>query len=115
MADAPESGCLDPDAEDLAARHNLSSRQPQEVPAWSRLAQTHDWLRRVRRASVDPPPEAAKAAEWLLDNDFQVHRALRQIRTDLPRSFYLRLPALAAPEDGGTPRIFAVAHEYLEC
>ena len=116
MADAPESGwCLEPDAEDLAASHHLSSRPPVEVQSWSHLAQAHDWLRRVRRACVDPPPEAAKAAEWLLDNDFQVHRALRQIRTDLPRSFYLRLPALAAPEDNGTPRIFAVAHEYLEC
>lgn len=116
MADAPESGwCLEPDAEDLAARHHLSSRTPREVPVWTRLAHAHDWLRRVRRASLEPPPEAAKAAEWLLDNDFQVHRALRQIRTDLPRSFYLRLPALAAPEDDGTPRVFVLAHEYLDC
>ena len=36
------------------------------------------------------------AAEWLLDNFYLAQQSLRQIREDLPPSFYRQLPKLAA-------------------
>ena len=113
---APDTGwCLEPAAEDLAQSHRLTAGPPAEIEPWSRLGETEAWLGAARRIAVDPPEEAAKAAEWLLDNDYQVHRALRQIRTDLPRSFYAKLPALASEGDEGLPRIFAIAQAFLHC
>ena len=117
MPDIPtEPGwCLESAAEDLAERHILAKGAPRRLPALIRLSETERWLRTVRRLCTDPPEKAAKAAEWLLDNDYQVFRALRQIRSDLPPDFYSRLPALASGADEGLPRIFAIAHEYLHC
>ena len=43
-------------------------------------------------------------AEWLLDNFYVVEEQLREIRDDLPRSFYRELPKTAS----GTPRIQAI-------
>lgn len=70
------------------------------------------WLRDARLACIDPPPDAGKAAEWLLDNDYFVDRALKQIRKDMPPGYYQRLPALAG-ELGNVPRIFVLAHDLL--
>ncbi len=99
-------------AAELALRHRIVSGAPKAVPVWSRISDVRRWLDRAREACVDPPPDASKAAEWLLDNDYQVHRAIRQIEQDLPDSFYRRLPALSS-ESGREPRIAAVACELL--
>ena len=49
------------------------------------------------------------AAEWLVDNYHIVEEQLREIREDLPRSYYHELPKLADGELEGYPRIYAVA------
>src|SRR5436190_18559033 len=49
------------------------------------------------------------AAEWLLDNFHIVEEQLREIREDLPRSYYHELPKLADGELAGYPRIYALA------
>ncbi len=72
------------------------------------------WLNRACSACADPPPHAEKASEWLLDNEFQVRRAIRQVHEDLPAAFYYRLPRLAAPEYGGMPRAMALAQGMLD-
>ena len=102
-------------AHELAARHRLSQAHPEPIDVWQQIAAVGLWLQEVRLACVDPPPEAGKAAEWLLDNDYQIHRALRQIDKDLPHNFYHQLPALAQGEgtDARYPRVYAMAHEYL--
>lgn len=105
---------LESAAVDLSACQTVSGLRPISVPVWRRIAAMRDWLDRARRACVECDPEVAKAAEWLLDNDYQVERAIRQIRHDLPDSFYRRLPALASPADDlGLPRIYALAHGLL--
>lgn len=104
---------LIPAAEQLSERHQLSGKPPAPIDAWSKLAVSERWLQETRLACLDAPPDAGKAAEWLLDNDYQVYRALRQIRQDLPPSFYDRLPALAQGDGAGMPRIFAIAHDLL--
>ena len=60
--------------------------------------------------SVDPRPENARAADWLLDNDYQISRAIREIRQDMPAAFYKRLHVIA---DLGLPRAFRLAHAIL--
>ncbi len=49
------------------------------------------------------------AAEWLVDNYHIVEEQLREIRQDLPKSYYHELPKLAEGELQGYPRIYAVA------
>src|SRR6266550_4288677 len=49
------------------------------------------------------------AAEWLVDNFHIVEEQLREIREDLPKSYYHELPKLAEGELQAYPRIYAVA------
>src|SRR5919106_391302 len=49
------------------------------------------------------------AAEWLVDNYHIVEEQLREIRKDLPKSYYHELPKLAEGELEGYPRIYSVA------
>jgi len=111
-ADANPESPIEFAAHELAARHRVSHAPAEPVAAWKQIADVQRWLCDVRRACVDPPPAAGKAAEWLLDNDYQVHRALRQIARDLPQNFYRQLPALTG-QAASPPRIYDLAHEYL--
>src|SRR5882724_7331201 len=47
------------------------------------------------------------AAEWLVDNFHIVEEQLREIREDLPKSYYHELPKLAEGELKDYPRIYA--------
>ncbi len=49
------------------------------------------------------------AAEWLVDNFHIIEEQLREIREDLPKSFYRELPKLPEGEFAGFPRIYAIA------
>src|SRR4029079_19094682 len=49
------------------------------------------------------------AAEWLIDNFHIVEEQLREIREDLPKSYYHELPKLAEGELKDYPRIYAVS------
>lgn len=51
------------------------------------------------------------AAEWLLDNYYVAQQALRQVREDMPESYYRQLPKLNATPLEGYPRIYAIARE----
>src|SRR5256886_10948396 len=49
------------------------------------------------------------AAEWLVDNFHIVEEQVREIREDLPKSYYYELPKLAEGELKDYPRIYAFA------
>ncbi len=53
------------------------------------------------------------AAEWLVDNFHIVEEQLREIREDLPKSYYHELPKLDRGELQGYPRIYALALELI--
>src|SRR6185369_2442352 len=53
------------------------------------------------------------AAEWLVDNFHIVEEQLREIREDLPKSYYHELPKLAEGELKDHPRIYAVALAFI--
>ena len=67
---------------------------------------------RTRSALVDSEGAVAKAAEWLLDNEYLVTRGVRQIEQDLPKGFYARLPTLGGA-DAGRPRMWSIARALL--
>jgi len=48
-------------------------------------------------------------AEWLLDNFYIVEGVLREVRHDLPRGYYQKLPKLAVSSLAGYPRVYALA------
>ncbi len=98
----------------IRARHDIDRGLPEPAPVWRKLSAILPWLDRARRYCVDPPPHAAKASEWLLDNEFQVRRAIRQVREDLPTAFHRRLPRLAALEYRGIPRVMSLAQGMLD-
>ncbi|HKO60381.1 MAG TPA: glucoamylase family protein, partial [Pyrinomonadaceae bacterium] len=60
-------------------------------------------------ASIKEGHAISPAAEWLIDNFHIVEEQLREIREDLPRSYYHELPKLAEGELKLYPRIYAVA------
>jgi cyclic beta-1,2-glucan synthetase len=53
------------------------------------------------------------AGEWLLDNFHLVTSEIRDIRQHLPGAYYRQLPALAAREQAGQTRIYAMAVELV--
>ena len=115
MADLEERDPISGAAADTAARHQLTGLISRSAPlmAWNRLDAMKGWLTRARLAAGKAEPQASSAAEWLLDNDYQIQRAILQIREDLPQEFYAKLPGLG---EGGLarPRIHQLAHSLLQ-
>jgi len=109
---------LDPvSAENVATpmlRFDISSTKPAGSQAWLKVKEILPWLANARGHDLGPLHPAAKATEWLLDNEFHIRRAVRQVVEDMPASFYHRLPALAHHSFGNMPRILALAHAMLD-
>src|SRR4029079_9654733 len=98
-------------AQTLAAEHKTVTRKgrAQLLP---RLEDNGRKLEAAYKALVNALREGraiSPAAEWLVDNYHIVEEQLREIREDLPKSYYHELPKLASGELAGYPRIYAVA------
>ena len=111
----PEDPLSDPmiqAAGKLASSGSYGPPPPAPLDLLENIDALPDWLESLRRFCVEPDPDQARAADWLLDNDYQISRAIREIRQDMPAAFYRRLPVIA---DGGPalPRIFGIAHAIL--
>jgi cyclic beta-1,2-glucan synthetase len=74
-----------------------------------RLAHAHRWITEATRLQESITPDA----EWLLDNFHIVEDTLREVRQDLPRGYYKKLPKLAGPSFAGFPRIYTLALELI--
>ena len=55
----------------------------------------------------------SEAAEWLPDNFYLVQQTCRQIREDMPSSFYHQLPKRDAGPLQGYPRVYAIAQKLI--
>src|SRR5919106_5233805 len=98
-------------AQTLAAEHKTVTRKgrAQLLP---RLEENGRKLEAAYRALVEALRQGraiSPAAEWLVDNYHIVEEQLREIREDLPTSYYHELPKLAEGELAGYPRIYSVA------
>ena len=99
-------------AHTLAANSNISTQRegrrlllPRFEENGKRLAEAY----RLLAAAVFEGQVVSPAAEWLLDNFHIVEEQLRQIREDLPKSYYNELPKLSSGELRGYPRIYELA------
>ncbi len=98
----------------LAGSLECEPPPPEKPGVLSTLDELPPWLQKTRLYCRSPLPEQARAADWLLDNDYQVSRAIREIRQDMPPEFYRRLTAARIDGHEKTPRVFAVAHAIVD-
>ena len=99
-------------AQTLATEHKTITRRAGRAQLLPRLDQNGRILEAAYKALVDALRNGraiSPAAEWLVDNYHIVEEQLREIRHDLPKSYYHELPKLAEGELQGYPRIYAVA------
>src|SRR5262245_4960389 len=66
------------------------------------LVAAHEWITELTRRKESITPDA----EWLLDNFHIVEDTLREIRVDLPRGYYRKLPKLSDGPLAGYPRVY---------
>ncbi|HEY0727850.1 MAG TPA: hypothetical protein VGD38_07275, partial [Pyrinomonadaceae bacterium] len=102
-------------AQTLAAEHKTVKRKGR-AELLPRLRDNGRVLEAAYKALVEALREGraiSPAAEWLVDNYHIVEEQLREIRHDLPKSYYHELPKLAGGELQGYPRIYAVALELI--
>jgi cyclic beta-1,2-glucan synthetase len=96
----------------LAAEHKLAEKQrrvnlllPRLEENGRKLVATYKTLAEsIREEHVISP-----AAEWLVDNFHLVEEQVREIREDLPKSYYYELPQLAEGDFKNYPRIYALS------
>jgi cyclic beta-1,2-glucan glucanotransferase len=113
-AEAAPDGALALVQAALRLQRDIDGNRPGPVPVLREISAIIPWLGRARQVCVAPPHHAAKAAEWLLDNEFHVRRAVRQVQEDMPAAFFRRLPGLAAAEYRKIPRVMALARAFLD-
>ena len=107
---------LEQHAESLAAAQRVTDDPRRGRPLLPRLLDNGRVLLAAYRAIANAIREEraiTPAAEWLVDNFHIVDDQLRQIREDLPPSYYRELPKLAPGFLEGYPRVFGVAWAFV--
>ena len=92
---------------------NVVPGPPAILDIYRALPVLDDWFGTVVAYCGDPPPDHARAADWILDNDYQVRRALRRLEKDLPQHFYDKLPAVSGPLGARAPRAYDIAQSIF--
>src|SRR5688500_499413 len=100
----------------LAAGHGVSADPRRAAPLLPRLEESAKQLEAAYQflsaiARTDPQPVASE--DWLRDNYHIVQDQVREVRQDLPRTFYLQLPKLADGPYRGYPRVYLIARELI--
>ncbi|MEP7342549.1 MAG: glucoamylase family protein [Acidobacteriota bacterium] len=96
----------------LAAEHQVADK-PQRgkllLPRFEENGRRLTTAYQVLVAAAFTEQGISPAAEWLVDNFHIVEEHLRQIRQDLPQSYYYQLPKLSTGQMQGYPRIYSIA------
>ncbi len=103
---------LEERARSLADAQEATVRRGRLQHISRRLSDNGDVLLSSYRELADASGREAlltPAAEWLVDNFHLVERQLREIRENLPSSYYHELPKLNDGELDGYPRVFEIA------
>ncbi|MGO9514441.1 MAG: GH36-type glycosyl hydrolase domain-containing protein [Steroidobacteraceae bacterium] len=107
---------LEQHAASLAAAQQVTSRPTAHRTLGARLRDNESVLLAAYRAIAVATGEGraiSPAAEWLLDNYHLVEEQIREIREDLPASFYRLLPKLGNGPFNGYPRVLGVAWAFV--
>jgi cyclic beta-1,2-glucan synthetase len=94
----------------LAAEHKIAEKPQRVSLLLPRLEENGRRLVAAYQALAESIREEhviSPAAEWLVDNFHIVEEQVREIREDLPKSYYYELPKLAAGDFKSYPRIYA--------
>ena len=108
---------LEERAKALAARLTvdpIARRNSRDV--FPRLAENERVLRETYLTMADDVHRGefvTPATEWLLDNYHLIASEIRDVRQNLPRSYYHQLPKLATRELAGDARIYTLAIELI--
>ena len=103
-------------AHSLARAQQISNRASARPALATRLKDNAQHLLLAYEATVTAAAHdeaITPAAEWLLDNYYLVEEQVRQIRDDLPRSYYRQLPKLSSGPFAGYPRVFGLAWAFV--
>jgi cyclic beta-1,2-glucan synthetase len=103
-------------AHSLARAQQISKRASARPALATRLKDNAQHLLLAYEATVTAAAQdeaITPAAEWLLDNYYLVEEQVRQIRDDLPRSYYRQLPKLSSGPFAGYPRVFGLAWAFV--
>src|SRR5438876_2489104 len=96
----------------LAAEHKIAEKPHRVSLLLPRLEGNGRKLIAASKALADSIREEhviSPAAEWLVDNFHIVEEQVREIREDLPKSYYHELPKLAEGDFKDYPRIYALS------
>jgi cyclic beta-1,2-glucan glucanotransferase len=108
---------LEERAKALAARFTLDPTAGRSTGnALPRLADNARALQGAYRIMADDVHQGrfvTAATEWILDNFHLVAAEIREVRRNLPRSYYRELPKLALREQAGVARVYAMAVEVI--
>lgn len=105
---------LEQEARSTARQHGPPGRQRPSRTILERVSLLPAWLGTVEKYCQEPAPAHVHAADWLLDNDYQIRRAIRQAGEDLPPKFYRRLSVAESEDSDGFPRVYALSHALLD-
>jgi cyclic beta-1,2-glucan synthetase len=107
---------LDERARSLAARFTVAPSRRRARSVFPRFDDNVRVLREAYRTlagDVHRGEFVTPAGEWLLDNYHLVASEIRDVRESLPRGYYRELPKLAAREQAGDARVYALAVELI--
>ncbi len=103
-------------AQILARRQTLARRPAGDVHFIDRFESNCRYIATTYQATIESVRDQQSIspdAEWLVDNYYVVQEQLREIREDLPRSFYIELPKLSSPPFAVFPRVYELAYELV--
>ena len=107
---------LEQHARSLAESQELSERQGRLRLISSRLADNGEVLlasyRELSKA-IREEVLLTPAAEWLVDNFHLIERQVREIRENLPPSYYRELPKVRNGPLDGYPRVYEIAWAFV--
>jgi cyclic beta-1,2-glucan synthetase len=98
------------------AHHRVSPGRRPDLALLSRTRESWRVLLRCYRtlaAVINEERATTPAAEWLVDNFHIVEEVFNEIRTDLPRGFYRKLPTLDEGPFAGAPRVLELAWTFV--
>ncbi|HWU42436.1 MAG TPA: hypothetical protein VN132_03325, partial [Bdellovibrio sp.] len=99
-------------AEFLSENLNVSDIKKTGKPLLKRMRENGDQLfqaYQVLTGALSEKETISPAAEWLVDNFHIIEDQLREIRNDLPKSYYEELPKLSQGSLQDFPRVYALA------
>jgi cyclic beta-1,2-glucan synthetase len=100
---------------DLAGQLARTLPIAKKTGSYALLRRLHENASVLKAARDEAAAAAARGealmpdAEWLLDNFFIIEEVLREVRIDLPRSYYDELPAISIGPWADRPRVYALA------